>query len=449
MLFGTQVINSKGHLEIGGCDTVELAQSFGTPLYVMDEALVRQNCRDYLESFRKRYPNTEIAFAGKAFLNTAMCRILDQEGLSLDVASAGETYTALKAGFPVERLYLHGNNKSQCELSMALDHGIGRIVVDNMRELELLNSLAVAAGKQAEILLRLTPGIDPHTHRLIRIGQADTKFGMNINDGTAMAAVRRALECPGIVFRGIHCHIGSQLLEMEAHCGAVRIFVEFLRDLRDETGYAIEEMSTGGGLGIRYVEEQSPPTIDAFAETITSTLDRCLHEFKLDHHLKLIQEPGRSIVGPAGITLYTIGPIKTVPITEDPGHRTYVAVDGGLMDNPRPALYQAAYTPLVANRANAPATEIVTVSGKHCETDTLISNARIAPVEPGDIMAVLCTGAYNYSMASNYNRFPRPAVVLVEDGQADVIVKRETLDDVMKNDVIPERLGKSKVESRK
>jgi len=440
MLFGTQIINSKGHLEIGGCDTVELAQSFGTPLYVMDEALVRQNCRDYLESFRKRYPNTEIAFAGKAFLNLAMCRILDQEGLSLDVASAGEMYTALKARFPVERLFLHGNNKSEGELSMALDNGIGRIVVDNMRELELLNSLAVASRKKADILLRLTPGIDPHTHRLIRTGQADTKFGMNIEDGTAMAAVKRALECPGIALRGIHCHVGSQLLETEAHRGAVCIFAEFLRDVRDETSYTIEEMSTGGGLGIRYVEEQQPPTIDEFAETITGTLDRCLREFELGYEPKLIQEPGRSIVGPAGITLYTIGPIKTVPITEDPGHRIYVAVDGGLMDNPRPGLYQAVYTPLIANKANTPATESVTISGKHCETDTLIANARIAPVEPGDIMAVLCTGAYNYSMASNYNRFPRPAVVLVADGQADVIVKRETLDDVVKNDLIPERL---------
>lgn len=441
MLFGTQIINSKGHLEIGGCDTVELAQSFGTPLYVMDEALVRQNCRDYLESFRKRYPNTEIAFAGKAFLNLAMCRILEQEELSLDCASAGEMYTALKAGFPVERLFLHGNNKSEGELSMALDNGIGRIVVDNMRELELLNSLAVASREKADILLRLTPGIDPHTHRLIRTGQADTKFGMNIEDGTAMAAVKRALECSGIALRGIHCHIGSQLLETEAHEGAVCIFAEFLRDVREETGCLLEEMSTGGGLGIRYVEEQIPPTIDEFAETITGALDRCMREFGLDCQLKLIQEPGRSIVGPAGTTLYTVGPVKTVPITEDPGHRTYVAVDGGLMDNPRPSMYQAVYTPMVANKANAPATESVTISGKHCETDTLIANARIPHTEPLDIMAVLCTGAYNYSMASNYNRFPRPAVVLVADGQADVIVKRETLDDVVKNDVIPERLN--------
>ncbi len=441
MLFGTQKINSRGHLEIGGCDTVELAQSFGTPLYVMDEALVRQNCREYLESFRKRYPNTDIAFAGKAFLNTAMCRILDQEGMSLDVASAGELYTALKAEFPVERIYFHGVNKTEGELSMGLDHGVGRIVVDNLRELELLNSLAVAARKKADILLRLTPGIDPHTHKLIRTGQADTKFGMNIEDGTAMTAVRRALECPGIRLWGVHCHVGSQLLDTEAHSGAVCIFVEFIKQVLDETGYEVEEVNTGGGLGIQYVEEQIPPTIDEFAATVVGTFIRCLKESAISHEPKLIQEPGRSIVGTAGTTLYAVGPIKTVPITEDPGHRTYVAVDGGLMDNPRPGLYQAVYTALIANRANAAASEIVTIAGKHCETDTLIANTTIAPVESGDIIAVLCTGAYNYSMASNYNRFPRPAVVLVADGQADVIVKRETLDDVVKNDVIPEKLN--------
>lgn len=441
MLFGTQTINSKGHLEIGGCDTVELAQSFGTPLYVMDEALVRRNCRDFLESFRKRYPNTDVAFAGKSFLNTAMCRILDQEGLSLDVVSAGEIYTALKADFPAHRLFFHGNNKSEGELSMALDHNVGRIVVDNLRELEILNSMAVDADKSAEILLRLTPGIDPHTHRLIRTGQADTKFGMNIKDGTAMKAVKRAIECPGVVLKGIHCHVGSQLFDLQAHTGAVHIFVEFLKEVQTETGVRLEEMNTGGGLGVKYLENDEPPTIDEFAETVTSTFERCLHEFELDWKPKLIQEPGRSVVCTAGTTLYTIGTIKTVPITEAPGSRTYVAVDGGLTDNPRPSLYQAVYTPLVANKANAEASEVVTISGKHCETDTLISSARIAPVEPGDILAVLSTGAYNYAMASNYNRVTRPAVVLVAGGQADVIVKRETLEDLVRNDVIPERLG--------
>jgi len=440
MLFGTQRVNSKGRLEIGGCDTVELAERFGTPLYVMDEALIRQNCRDYVQGFRKRYSKIEIAFAGKAFLTAAMCRIACQEGLSLDVVSAGELYTAQKAGFPMERAYLHGNCKSEGELRMALDAGVGRIVVDNLQELDLLSALASAARKNADILLRLTPGIDPHTHRLIRLGQVDTKFGFNIKDGSAMAAVKRALESPGITLRGIHCHIGSQLLDLEAHVGAVRIMVEFVREALDETGVALEEINTGGGLGIRYVESQSPPSIDEFAETITGAFRRALDDFGLTHEPKLVQEPGRSIVGTAGTTLYTVGTIKRVPITEAPGFRVYVIVDGGMSDNPRPLLYDAVYTALVANKADVAPSQTVTVSGKHCETDTLIQDTPIAEVEPGDLLAVLCTGAYNYSMASNYNRFARPAVVLVADGRADVIVERETLDDLVAHDLIPERL---------
>jgi len=440
MLFGTQTVNSKGHLEIGGCDAVELGERFGTPLYVVDERLIRQNCRDYLNGFRARYAKTDIAFAGKAFLTAAICSIMEQEGLCLDVASAGEIHTALKADFPMERLYFHGNYKSDAELRMALDKGVGRIVVDNTREMELLNSLAVETGRKADILLRLTPGIDPHTHRLIRTGQVDTKFGLNVKDGSAMSAVRRALELPGIGLRGIHCHIGSQLLDTQAHTAAVQVMVEFARQVLDETGLAVEEINTGGGLGIRYVKGQQPPTIDQFAADVTGTFIRSLEEFGLSHQPKLVQEPGRSIVGTAGTTLYTAGPIKRVPITEEPGYRIYVAVDGGMSDNPRPLLYDAVYTALVASKADREPSQVVTISGKHCEADTLIQNARIAEVEPGDILAVLCTGAYNYSMASNYNRLPRLAAVLVADGKADVIVEREALDDLVRHDVIPARL---------
>ena len=441
MLFGTQTMNSKGHLEIGGCDTVELAERFGTPLYVMDEALVRQNCREYLKSFRSRYANTDIAFAGKSFLTAAMCRIVDQEGLWLDVVAAGEMHTALKAAFPAERLFLHGNFKSDEEIRTGLEVGVGRIIVDNLLEIERLNSITQEMGKTADILIRVTPGIDPHTHKLISLGQADTKFGFNIKDGSAMSAVRRALECSGVTVRGIHCHIGSQLLDTDAHTAAVRIMVEFARQVLDETGLAIEEVNTGGGLGIPYVEGQQAPTIDQFADAVTGAFTSALDEFKLQHQPKLVQEPGRSIVGTAGTTLYTVGTIKMVPITEDPGHRTYVAVDGGMSDNPRPLLYDAVYTALVANKANADPSQTATISGKHCETDTLIQDARIAEVEPGDVLAVLCTGAYNYSMASNYNRLPRPAVVLVADGRAEIIVQRETLDDLVRHDVIPERLS--------
>lgn len=440
MLFGTQKINSAGHLEIGGCDTIELAGRFGTPLYVMDEALIRENCREFLSSFRSRYEDTTIAFAGKAFLTTAMCRIMHQEGFSLDVVSAGELYTALKAGFPMERVFVHGNYKSDEEIRMALDAGVGRIVVDNLQEIERLNSIAQEMGKIADILLRVTPGIDPHTHKLISLGQADTKFGLNIKDGSAMMGVRRALQCPSIRFRGIHCHIGSQILDLEPHAGTVRVMVEFAGRVFQETGVPVEEINTGGGLGIRYVEDHTPPTIDEFAETITSEFVKAVEEFKLPNRPKLIQEPGRSIVGTAGTTLYTVGTIKRVPIVEEPGYRVYVAIDGGLTDNPRPLLYDAVYTALVVNKANETPSQVVTISGKHCETDTMIQDARIAEVEAGDILAVQCTGAYNFSMASNYNRMRRPAVVLVSEGRADVIVERESLDDLVRRDVIPPRL---------
>ncbi|MHB1000586.1 MAG: diaminopimelate decarboxylase [Armatimonadota bacterium] len=442
MLFGTQKINSKGHLEIGGCDAVDLAKKFGTPLYVMDETLIRQNCRDYQKSFKSRYENTSIAFAGKAFLNTAMCRIVDQEDMYLDVASAGEMYTAMKADFPMERTFFHGNAKPRYELEMALQNGVGRIVVDNIDELELLNTIAMEMGKKADIIFRCTPGIDPHTHRLISTGQADTKFGLNIKDGSAMAAIKRSLECPGITFKGIHCHVGSQLLDLEAHVAGIRIMVEFAKQILDEIGVAIDEINTGGGLGIRYIEGQVPPTIDDFAEVITSTYLNALDEFGMPSKPRLIQEPGRSIVGTAGTTLYTVGNIKRVPITEDPGYRVYAAVDGGLSDNPRPLLYEAVYYAFPANKADKPTTQVITISGRHCETDTLIQDIKITDIEAGDILAVQCTGAYNFSMASNYNRFIRPAAVLVSDGRAELIIERETLDDLVRHDIIPASMSK-------
>ena len=434
MLFGTQTVNAQGHLEIGGCDTTELAKKFGTPLFVMDEEFIRQNCRDYLKSFRSRYENTNIAFAGKALLTTAICRIVDQEGLYLDVASQGELHTALKAGFPVERLYYHGNFKTESDLRFALDHNVGRIVVDNLEELDLLGRI----GRKANILLRLTPGIDPHTHKLISTGQADTKFGMNIKDGTAMKAVRKALSMDNVTLRGIHCHIGSQLLDTEAHTAAIGIMVG---QVRDETGHEMEEINTGGGLGIRYLENDNPPTIDEFAEAITQAFTRALEENDITHRPRLVQEPGRSIVGAAGTTLYTVGTIKRVPIIEDPGYRVYVAIDGGMSDNPRPAFYGAVYTALIANHADRQPSQTVTISGRHCETDMLIQDTRIAEAQPGDVMAIQCTGAYNYCMSSNYNRFTRPAIILVRGGVADVIVERETLDDLVSHDVIPGRLA--------
>lgn len=439
MLLGSQRINEAGHLEIGGCDTVELAEKFGTPLYVMDEDAVRTNCRRYLKAFRENYGPAEVAFAGKSFMVAAMCKIAEQEGLHLDVASAGELHTAHTAGYPMERILVHGSNKSVDELQMALDLGVGRIVVDNFLELARLDELARAAKKRAGIMFRLTPGIDPHTHRLIRTGQADTKFGFNIEDGSALAAVKQALECTNIDLYGLHCHVGSQLLDTEAHEQAIKIMVEFIAEALN-AGYKTRELNLGGGLGIRYLPEHNPPTIEEFAERLATLAKEELAKRNIEPPTLMV-EPGRSIVGEAGTTLYRIGTIKEVNIVEDPGKRTYVSVDGGISDNPRPCLYDAVYTALIANRAKSPADAVVTIAGKHCETDILISDTRIAAPTTDDILAVYSTGAYNYSMASNYNRLPRPAVALASGGVADVIVRRETIEDLVDHDEVPERLA--------
>lgn len=438
MLLGTQRINAQGHLEIGGCDTVALAREFGTPLYVMDEALLRANCRAYKRAFADRYPENDIIYAGKAFLCTAMCALLAEEEMCLDVASAGELHTALLAGFPPERIFMHGNNKSRAELEMALDARVHRIIVDNELELEMLIALAKERDRQVDVLFRVTPGIDPHTHARIRTGQVDTKFGLEVPNGQATRVIERAIAHPNLNVRGIHFHVGSQLLDLEAHEQAIEIGVELLAQFRKDIGYVAEELDIGGGLGIRYLSSHEPPSIASYADVVVGTLDRCLKEHNLPRP-RLLQEPGRSIVGEAGTTLYTIGPVKEIP-----GVRTYVVVDGGLSDNPRPALYDAVYEVLVANKANQPADLTVTVAGKHCETDTLFQDVRVAQPAPGDLLAVQSTGAYNYAMASNYNRFTHPMVVLVHNGQADVIVERQTLEDLVRHDVMPARLARPK-----
>ena len=442
LLFGTQRILDNGHLEVGGCDAVELARAFGTPLYVVDEELLRTRMREYLAAFRGLYPKVAIAFAGKAFLCTAMARIVEQEGLNLDVASAGELHTALAAEFPAERISLHGNNKSIAEIEMALDSGVGRIIVDNLLELERISSAAGARGIKPHLLIRCAPGIDPKTHRRIQTGQEDTKFGLNIRSGAAMEAIRKCLDDSGLHFAGIHCHIGSQLMDASCHEQAIEIMCAFLHEIRESTGVEVEELNLGGGLGIRYLEEQNPVSVEDYARAIVTAVRGGLARYGLTEPV-LGQEPGRSIAGQAGLTLYEIGAVKKVPISEAPGYRSYVNIDGGMSDNPRPQLYDAVYHAFVANRANEPADTSVRVAGKHCETDILIQETRIQAPETGDILAVQGTGAYNYAMASNYNRIPRPAVVLARDGSADLIVRRETLDDLIAQDIIPERLAKT------
>lgn len=441
MLLGSQRVNAHGHLEIGGCDAVELARQFGTPLYVMDEQAIRDNCRRYKSAFDSRYPRNNISFASKAFLNQAICKVMQQEDIGLDVASAGELYTAIQADFPAEHILLHGNNKSEAELQMALAYGVGRVVVDNFWELRRLSEMAKAQDKTQRIFLRVTPGIDPHTHRRIRTGQEDTKFGLSIATGAALEAVTEALGyAPHLQITGLHCHIGSQLLDAHTHEQAIDVMTQFLRRVADATGWMPEDLDIGGGLGIRYLESQQPPTFDQFADSILGALRAGLEKYHVPEPT-LWQEPGRSLVGEAGVTLYTVGVIKNVSIPEAPGTRTYVAIDGGLSDNPRPQLYDAVYDALVANKMGEPKTQTVTIAGKHCETDILIPSLHIGKMQMGDILAVQSTGAYNYAMASNYNRFMKPACVFVQNGQADLVSRRETLDDVTRLDTIPARLA--------
>jgi len=436
-LHGTSRINEKGHLVIGGCDVTELAKEFGTPLYIMDEALIRQRAREFVEAFRKTGLKFQVAYASKAFSTTAMCRIADEEGLSLDVVSDGELYTALKAGFPAQRIHFHGNNKTPQEIELALDAEIGCFVVDNFTEMHMLDALAGEKGKRVKVLLRITPGVEAHTHEFISTGQQDSKFGFDLASGMAFRAVQEVIGLPNLQLIGIHSHIGSQIFEVEGFRLAVEKVAGFAVEVRDKLGVTFSVFNMGGGFGIRYVEGDRPLPLAQYVQAIA---DAIISSCKAaDYPLPEVWiEPGRSIVGDAGTTLYTIGTSKDIP-----GIRKYIAVDGGMMDNPRPALYGSKYEAIVANRANEPCTEMVSVAGKACESgDMLIWDLKVPPVQPGDLLAVFCTGAYNYAMSSNYNRIRRPAVVFVKDGKADLVVARETLEDIVRNDLIPERLRK-------
>lgn len=433
--YGTASRNGQGHLTIGGVDVVDLAREFGTPLYVMDEELIRQNCRAYVAAFRDHYPDFDVAYASKAFLCTAMAALVAQEGLSLDVVSGGEIATALQAGFPMDRTYFHGNNKTAEEIRLALEAGVGRFVVDSLHELELLNRLAGERGTTARALLRVTPGVEAHTHEYISTGQLDSKFGIPIEGGQALDAARAALQADHVELLGFHCHIGSQIFDLTGYRVAADRMLAFAAAVREETGFTPSELSLGGGLGVRYVEGDRPlPPAD-----LVACLAEAVRSGAAERALplpKLIVEPGRSIVAEAGTTLYTVGTIKEIP-----GVRTYLSVDGGMGDNIRPALYHARYECAVANKLDSERTRIVTVVGRYCESgDVLLTDAAVAAdVAPGDLLAVFATGAYNYSMASRYNRFPTPAVVFVRDGRADLVVRRETFADMAACDVLPPR----------
>ncbi len=424
-------VNKNGNLEIGGIDTLALAAKHGTPLYVMDENAIRENCRLLKNSLDENYnKNGIVLYASKAFCCKEIYRIMNEEGLGIDVVSGGEMYTALKAGFPAEKMYFHGNNKTTAELTMAIENNIGYIVLDNLPELELLSNIAVANKKTVNVLFRIKPGIDAHTHNFIRTGQIDSKFGFAIETGEAMEAIKKALSTQSITISGIHCHIGSQIFDIEPFCHAAEVMLEFAKQVQNDCGYTIKQLNLGGGFGIRYVPQDDPKALDSYMNNVSKTVyDFCeKNNFPIPY---ICIEPGRSIVGDTGITLYSVGGVKTIP-----GHRTYVSIDGGMTDNPRYALYQADYEIIIANKAAKQKDFVATVAGKCCESGDLIQeNAPMQTPAVGDIMAVLSTGAYNYSMASNYNRVGRLPVVFVKNGQDRVVVKRESFDDLIKNDI--------------
>lgn len=433
-LHGTSRVNEQGNLEIGGCDATQLAATYGTPLYVYDEALIRGKCRAFVEAFRQTGVAFQVAYASKAFCTMAMCKLVEEEGLSLDVVSGGELYTALQAGFPVERIHFHGNNKSLEEIVMALDAKIGCFVVDNFFELHVLDQLASERGETVSILLRVTPGVEAHTHEYISTGQEDSKFGFDVKNGQALEAMKYAHESKHLHLLGVHSHIGSQIFETDGFLVAIKRLAELLEEAKNHHGFLPEVLNVGGGFGIRYVEGDTPQPAETYVKAITQTVKEELGSRQIPMP-EIWIEPGRSIVGDAGTTLYRIGSHKEIPNV-----RKYVAVDGGMTDNLRPALYQAQYEAAIANKMNVPASDVVSIAGKCCESgDMLIWDVAIQPAVAGDILAVPSTGAYGYSMANNYNRIARPAVVFVKDGEVELVVKRETYADVISHDLLPKR----------
>ncbi|MBQ4270085.1 MAG: diaminopimelate decarboxylase [Clostridia bacterium] len=437
----TLKINEKGHLEIGGADSVSLAREFGTPLYVFDEAYIRRMMRVYKDTLDREYGgNGLVLYASKAFSCQAIYRIADQENIGVDVVSGGELYTALKADFPAEKIYMHGNNKLAYEIGEALDAGVGCIVADAYSEIDKIDAEAAKRNVKQKILLRINPGVEAHTHAFVQTATTDSKFGFSLNDGTAERVTEYALSKKNVVLEGYHCHIGSQIFEKQSFVLAVEKCMDFAAKMKEKLQFEPTKLNLGGGYGIWYTDEDRKLSPEGYAEYLVALIT-AVKEKAAKYGLKLpflLIEPGRSIVGEAGVTLYTVGTIKDIP-----GVKKYVAVDGGMFDNPRYALYESKYTPILANRATETATEIVTIAGKCCESGDLIAvNVPLPKAESGDILAVLSTGAYNYSMAMNYNRNLIPPCVLVCDGKAEYIVKPQSYEDLNRNDVIPSRLQK-------
>ena len=429
----TTKISDAGNLEIGGCDLVKLAEKYGTPLYVLDEATIRKICRDYKDAF-KGYPKVNMMYASKALCSSATSALIASEGFGFDVVSSGEIFTVYKSGANMSKVLFNGNNKSYDELSLAIELGVGRISVDNFFELSLLNEIAKSHKKIVNILLRITPGIECHTHEYIQTGHLDSKFGFDLTqiDDAVELIVN---DYTNLKLHGLHAHIGSQIFEKSIYGDEIEILVKEIARLDEKFGLKLDEINIGGGLGVKYVEADYPPSTYEVAEIVIKRLYECIEKYKIDAPALFI-EPGRSIISTSGVTLYTLGSSKQVP-----KGKTYFAVDGGMADNARPSMYQAEYDAQIANKPDYELAQTVTVAGRFCESgDILIKNIKLPEIEEGDILCVYNTGAYNYSMASNYNRVQKPAMVLVNNSQSDIIIKRESLEDLIAHDIIPDRL---------
>ena len=436
-------INEVGHLEIGGADTVSLAKKFGTPLYVFDEAYIRRMMQVYRDTLASKYNgNGMVLYASKAFSCQAIYRIADEENIGIDVVSGGELYTALKADFPTDKIVMHGNNKLDYEIGEALDCGIGYIVADSYSEIDKIDAEAAKRGIVQKILLRINPGVEAHTHAFVQTATTDSKFGFSISNGTAEEVTVYAMQKKNVALMGYHCHIGSQIFEKQSFVIAAEKVMDFAAEMKKMHGFTLKTLNLGGGFGIWYTDEDRKIPAEGYAEYLEALIDEVKAKSK-EYGMELpflFVEPGRSIIGEAGITLYTVGAIKDIPAV-----KKYVAIDGGMFDNPRYALYESKYTPILANRASEECTEIVSIAGKCCESGDIIAvNISLPKAETGDILAILSTGAYNYSMAMNYNRNKIPPCILVNKGEAEYIVRPQTYEDIVRNDVIPQRLQKNR-----
>lgn len=431
----TMKVNESGRLEIGGCDCAALAEKYGTPLYIMDEDYIRSVCRAFRQTIAQTYGAGNMAYASKAFSCKAIYNVMKQEGTCIDVVSGGEIYTASAAGFDMSKAFFHGNNKTDAELDLAMREGVGTIVVDAADDAERINEYAKKYGKVQKVLVRVNPGVEAHTHSYIQTAKVDSKFGFAIKSGAAEAAVRQAAGMSNLKFAGVHCHIGSQIFDRSAFALAVDVMTDFIKKLQED-GISVDVLNLGGGFGVHYTEEDPKYNVREYCDYVkllTQTLSDCV-ERKGIKKPEFIIEPGRAIVGEAGVTLYTVGAIKDIP-----GVRKYVAIDGGMTDNIRPALYEAKYEAVLANRANEKPEEVVTIAGKCCESgDIIIKDIALPKVRRGDLLAVFTTGAYCYSMASNYNRNTIPPVVFVRGGKSGYAVRPQTYEDLTRLDTIPD-----------